>query len=61
MPEGPGSLGPWGPQDWVGPPPRGPPTADEGCLRYFVLGTVAALVALVLNVFYPLVSQSRWR
>ncbi|XP_008066337.1 ubiquitin carboxyl-terminal hydrolase 19 isoform X3 [Carlito syrichta] len=63
LPEGPGPrpLGPWGPQDWVGPPPRGPPTPDEGCLRYFVLGTVAALVALMLNVFYPLVSQSRWR
>uniref|UniRef100_A0A2K5F391 Ubiquitin carboxyl-terminal hydrolase 19 n=1 Tax=Aotus nancymaae TaxID=37293 RepID=A0A2K5F391_AOTNA len=61
VPEGPGPMGPWGPQDWVGPPPRGPTTPDEGCLRYFVLGTVAALVALVLNVFYPLVSQSRWR
>lgn len=61
VPEGPGPLGPWGPQDWVGPPARGPTTSDEGCLRYFVLGTVAALVALVLNVFYPLVSQSRWR
>ncbi|MEJ1285810.1 ubiquitin specific peptidase 19 [Cricetulus griseus] len=61
VPEGPGPLGPWGPQDWVGPPPRGSTTPDEGCLRYFVLGTVAALVALVLNVFYPLVSQSRWR
>ncbi|OWK02881.1 hypothetical protein Celaphus_00010507 [Cervus elaphus hippelaphus] len=54
VPEGPAPLGPWGPQDWVGPPPRGPTTPDEGCLRYFVLGTVAALVALVLNVFYPL-------
>ncbi|XP_059520748.1 ubiquitin carboxyl-terminal hydrolase 19 isoform X3 [Myotis daubentonii] len=61
VPEGPAPRGPWGPQDWVGPPPCGPPTPDEGCLRYFVLGTVAALVALVLNVFYPLVSQSRWR
>ncbi|XP_049496379.1 ubiquitin carboxyl-terminal hydrolase 19 isoform X4 [Panthera uncia] len=61
VPEGPVPLGPWGPQDWVGPPPRGPTTPDEGCLRYFVLGTVAALVALVLNMFYPLVSQSRWR
>ncbi|XP_007168813.2 ubiquitin carboxyl-terminal hydrolase 19 isoform X3 [Balaenoptera ricei] len=61
VPEGPAPLGPWGPQDWVGPPPRGPTTPDEGCLRYFVLGTVAALVALVLNVFYPLVSQSPWR
>ncbi|XP_048953934.1 ubiquitin carboxyl-terminal hydrolase 19 isoform X20 [Canis lupus dingo] len=61
VPEGPVPLGPWGPQDWVGPPPRGPTTSDEGCLRYFVLGTVAALVALVLNMFYPLVSQSCWR
>ncbi|XP_062971302.1 ubiquitin carboxyl-terminal hydrolase 19 isoform X16 [Cynocephalus volans] len=61
VPEGPEPLGLWGPQDWVGPPPRGPTTPDEGCLRYFVLGTMAALVALVLNVFYPLVSQSRWR
>ncbi|XP_021583133.2 ubiquitin carboxyl-terminal hydrolase 19 isoform X17 [Ictidomys tridecemlineatus] len=61
VPEGPGPLGPWGPQDWVGPPPRGSTTPDEGCLRYFVLGTMAALVALVLNVFYPLVSQSHWR
>ncbi|XP_034632043.1 ubiquitin carboxyl-terminal hydrolase 19 [Trachemys scripta elegans] len=34
---------------------------DEGCLRYVVLGTMAAIVALFLNVFYPLVSQSRWR
>lgn len=42
-------------------PPRGPTTPGRGCLRYFVLGTVAALVALVLNVFYPLVSQSPWR
>ncbi|XP_021116398.1 ubiquitin carboxyl-terminal hydrolase 19 isoform X8 [Heterocephalus glaber] len=61
VPEGPGPVGPWGPQDWVGTPSRGPTTPDEGCLRYFVLGTVAALVALVLNVFYPLVSQSHWR
>uniref|UniRef100_A0A8C0HH10 Ubiquitin carboxyl-terminal hydrolase 19 n=1 Tax=Chelonoidis abingdonii TaxID=106734 RepID=A0A8C0HH10_CHEAB len=35
--------------------------ADEGCLRYVVLGTMAAIVALFLNVFYPLISQSRWR
>ncbi|XP_026503085.2 ubiquitin carboxyl-terminal hydrolase 19-like, partial [Terrapene carolina triunguis] len=34
---------------------------DEGCLRYVVLGTMAAIMALFLNVFYPLVSQSRWR
>ncbi|XP_036850139.1 ubiquitin carboxyl-terminal hydrolase 19 isoform X5 [Manis javanica] len=61
VPEGPAPLGSWGSQDWVGPPPRSPTTADEGCLRYLVLGTMAALVALVLNVFYPLVSQSRWR
>ncbi|XP_030424659.1 ubiquitin carboxyl-terminal hydrolase 19-like isoform X5 [Gopherus evgoodei] len=35
--------------------------SDEGCLRYVVLGTMAAIVALFLNVFYPLISQSRWR
>uniref|UniRef100_A0A5F9CZS5 Uncharacterized protein n=1 Tax=Oryctolagus cuniculus TaxID=9986 RepID=A0A5F9CZS5_RABIT len=57
----PRALGPWVPQDWVGPPPRGPTIPDEGCLQDFVLGTVAALLALVLSVFYPLVSQSRWR
>lgn len=34
---------------------------DEGCLRYVVLGTMAAIVALFLNVFYPLISQSRSR
>uniref|UniRef100_A0A8C8T0T3 ubiquitinyl hydrolase 1 n=1 Tax=Pelusios castaneus TaxID=367368 RepID=A0A8C8T0T3_9SAUR len=34
---------------------------DEGCLRYFVLGTMAAVVALFLNLFYPLLSQTRWR
>ncbi|XP_067397000.1 ubiquitin carboxyl-terminal hydrolase 19 isoform X2 [Emydura macquarii macquarii] len=34
---------------------------DEGCLRYFVLGTMAAIVALCLNLFYPLVYQTRWR
>uniref|UniRef100_A0A4X2LG53 Uncharacterized protein n=1 Tax=Vombatus ursinus TaxID=29139 RepID=A0A4X2LG53_VOMUR len=56
-----GRLGHWGPRGWAAPPRRAPDAPDEGCLRYFVLGTMAALVALVLNVFYPLVSQSRWR
>ncbi|XP_074054016.1 ubiquitin carboxyl-terminal hydrolase 19 isoform X1 [Macrotis lagotis] len=60
-PEASGRLGHWGPRGWAAPPRRAPDAPDEGCLRYFVLGTMAALVALVLNVFYPLVSQSRWR
>uniref|UniRef100_A0A8C6VD41 ubiquitinyl hydrolase 1 n=1 Tax=Naja naja TaxID=35670 RepID=A0A8C6VD41_NAJNA len=34
---------------------------DEGHVRYFVLGTMAAIVALFLNVFYPLIYQTRWR
>ncbi|XP_053156920.1 ubiquitin carboxyl-terminal hydrolase 19 isoform X2 [Hemicordylus capensis] len=34
---------------------------DEGRVRYFVLGTMAAIVALFLNVFYPLIYQTRWR
>uniref|UniRef100_A0A663LUI7 Ubiquitin carboxyl-terminal hydrolase 19 n=1 Tax=Athene cunicularia TaxID=194338 RepID=A0A663LUI7_ATHCN len=34
---------------------------DEGCVRYFVLATTAAIVALFLNVFYPLIYQTRWR
>uniref|UniRef100_A0A8C4Y2C1 Uncharacterized protein n=1 Tax=Gopherus evgoodei TaxID=1825980 RepID=A0A8C4Y2C1_9SAUR len=54
------------PAGCVAPAPehRGPCTeqhSDEGCLRYVVLGTMAAIVALFLNVFYPLISQSRWR
>ncbi|XP_061474826.1 ubiquitin carboxyl-terminal hydrolase 19 isoform X2 [Rhineura floridana] len=35
--------------------------SDEGHVRYFVLGTMAAIVALFLNVFYPLIYQTRWR
>uniref|UniRef100_A0A8C3SHA0 Uncharacterized protein n=1 Tax=Chelydra serpentina TaxID=8475 RepID=A0A8C3SHA0_CHESE len=50
----PGGETAWGPQAARQHP-------DEGCLRYVVLGTMAAIVALFLNVFYPLVSQSRWR
>ncbi|XP_020651056.3 ubiquitin carboxyl-terminal hydrolase 19 isoform X3 [Pogona vitticeps] len=34
---------------------------DEGHVRYIVLGTMAAIVALFLNVFYPLIYQTRWR
>ncbi|XP_058855414.1 ubiquitin carboxyl-terminal hydrolase 19-like isoform X3 [Acipenser ruthenus] len=33
---------------------------DEDYVRYFVLGTFAAVVALVINVFYPLISQGHW-
>ncbi|XP_062978176.1 ubiquitin carboxyl-terminal hydrolase 19 isoform X2 [Elgaria multicarinata webbii] len=39
-------------------PSEGP---DDGRVRYFVLGTMAAIVALFLNVFYPLIYQTRWR
>ncbi|XP_053325247.1 ubiquitin carboxyl-terminal hydrolase 19 isoform X2 [Spea bombifrons] len=35
--------------------------SDETRIRYFVLGTVAAIVAFFLNIFYPLVYQSQGR
>ncbi|NXM69123.1 UBP19 hydrolase, partial [Serilophus lunatus] len=41
--------------------PGTPQHLDEGCVRYFVLATTAAIVALFLNVFYPLIYQPRWR
>ncbi|NXE74244.1 UBP19 hydrolase, partial [Cochlearius cochlearius] len=41
--------------------PSTPQHPDEGCVRYFVLATTAAIVALFLNVFYPLIYQTRWR
>uniref|UniRef100_A0A674GBF6 Ubiquitin carboxyl-terminal hydrolase 19 n=1 Tax=Taeniopygia guttata TaxID=59729 RepID=A0A674GBF6_TAEGU len=41
--------------------PGTPHHPDEGCVRYFVLATTAAIVALFLNVFYPLIYQPRWR
>uniref|UniRef100_A0A8C3V5F5 Ubiquitin carboxyl-terminal hydrolase 19 n=1 Tax=Catharus ustulatus TaxID=91951 RepID=A0A8C3V5F5_CATUS len=41
--------------------PGTPQHPDEGCVRYFVLATTAAIVALFLNVFYPLIYQPRWR
>ncbi|NXG36515.1 UBP19 hydrolase, partial [Dromaius novaehollandiae] len=41
--------------------PGTPQHPDEGCVRYFVLATTAAIVALFLNVFYPLIYQTRWR
>ncbi|NXI40341.1 UBP19 hydrolase, partial [Galbula dea] len=41
--------------------PGSPQHPDEGCTRYFVLATTAAIVALFLNVFYPLIYQTRWR
>ncbi|XP_041080719.1 ubiquitin carboxyl-terminal hydrolase 19-like isoform X2 [Polyodon spathula] len=37
-----------------------PDYSDEDYVRYFVLGTFAAVVALVINVFYPLISQGHW-
>ncbi|NWR41490.1 UBP19 hydrolase, partial [Regulus satrapa] len=39
--------------------PGTPQHPDEGCVRYFVLATTAAIVALFLNVFYPLIYQPR--
>ncbi|XP_063797176.1 ubiquitin carboxyl-terminal hydrolase 19 isoform X3 [Pseudophryne corroboree] len=36
-----------------------PEYADEARLRYFVLGTMAAIVAFFLNVFYPFMYQSQ--
>ncbi|XP_061864245.1 ubiquitin carboxyl-terminal hydrolase 19 isoform X2 [Colius striatus] len=41
--------------------PGNPQHPDEGCVRYFVLATTAAIVALFLNVFCPLIYQTRWR
>ncbi|KAM9272023.1 LOW QUALITY PROTEIN: ubiquitin carboxyl-terminal hydrolase 19 [Cariama cristata] len=41
--------------------PGNPQHPDEGCVRYFVLATTAAIVALFLNIFYPLIYQTRWR
>ncbi|NXK57238.1 UBP19 hydrolase, partial [Chauna torquata] len=41
--------------------PGTPQHPDEGCVRYFVLATTAAIVALFLNMFYPLIYQTRWR
>uniref|UniRef100_A0A8C6YX60 Uncharacterized protein n=1 Tax=Nothoprocta perdicaria TaxID=30464 RepID=A0A8C6YX60_NOTPE len=56
----PGPGDPWGHR--AGPQrPGAPRHPDEGCIRYFVLATTAAVVALFLNVFYPLLYQTRWR
>ncbi|XP_021265427.1 ubiquitin carboxyl-terminal hydrolase 19 isoform X7 [Numida meleagris] len=41
--------------------PGTPQHPDEGCVKYFILATTAAIVALFLNVFYPLIYQTRWR
>ncbi|XP_065605699.1 ubiquitin carboxyl-terminal hydrolase 19 isoform X4 [Cyrtonyx montezumae] len=41
--------------------PGTPQHPDEGCVKYFILATTAAVVALFLNVFYPLIYQTRWR
>uniref|UniRef100_A0A8B9MEM2 Uncharacterized protein n=1 Tax=Accipiter nisus TaxID=211598 RepID=A0A8B9MEM2_9AVES len=56
VPQHQGSSGPL-----VVPGPGTPQHPDEGCVRYFVLATTAAIVALFLNVFYPLIYQTRWR
>ncbi|XP_070694914.1 ubiquitin carboxyl-terminal hydrolase 19 isoform X2 [Pempheris klunzingeri] len=33
---------------------------DDDCVRYFVLGTLAAVFALVINLVYPLLYKSTW-
>uniref|UniRef100_A0A8C2XR00 ubiquitinyl hydrolase 1 n=1 Tax=Cyclopterus lumpus TaxID=8103 RepID=A0A8C2XR00_CYCLU len=33
---------------------------DDDCVRYFVLGTLAAVFALFVNLVYPLLSKSNW-
>lgn len=35
--------------------------SDDDCVKYFVLGTVAALLALALNLIYPLLYQASRR
>lgn len=33
---------------------------DDDCVRYFVLGTLAAVFALIVNLVYPLLFKSNW-
>ena len=33
---------------------------DDDCVRYFVLATLAALFALLVNLLYPLLYKSNW-
>lgn len=33
---------------------------DDDCVRYFVLGTLAAVFALFVNLVYPLLYKSNW-
>ncbi|XP_041654745.1 ubiquitin carboxyl-terminal hydrolase 19 isoform X2 [Cheilinus undulatus] len=33
---------------------------DDDCVRYFVLGTLAAMFALFVNLVYPLLNKSNW-
>ncbi|XP_068452984.1 ubiquitin carboxyl-terminal hydrolase 19 isoform X2 [Clinocottus analis] len=33
---------------------------DDDCVRYFVLGTLAAVFALFVNLVYPLLNKSNW-
>ncbi|XP_039626979.1 ubiquitin carboxyl-terminal hydrolase 19 isoform X2 [Polypterus senegalus] len=37
------------------------PDAEENCVRFIVLGTIAAVVALFVNVLYPLMSHGHWK
>lgn len=33
---------------------------DDDCVRYFVLGTLAAMFALLVNLVYPLLYKTNW-
>lgn len=33
---------------------------DDDCVRYFILGTLAAAFALIVNLVYPLIYKSNW-
>ncbi|XP_061592825.1 ubiquitin carboxyl-terminal hydrolase 19 isoform X2 [Cololabis saira] len=39
---------------------RGQDFPDDDCVRYFVLGTLAALAALLVNLLYPVLYAVRW-
>lgn len=33
---------------------------DDDCVRYFVLGTLTAVLALFVNLVYPLLYKANW-
>lgn len=44
----------WGRQDHISD------HSDDDRTKYFLLGTMAAVVALLLNIIYPLIYKSNW-